>query len=448
MQTSYLILGLARSGLATLRWLLDQGSKVFVSDANPESVALASSEGGIPWTEGQKFSQLTALIQSPGIPLDHPLTQAARAQGIKIMGDVDLFRQNYPTAKIIGVTGTNGKSTTTTLIGHILKNCNVPIAVGGNVGIPVMSLPKLPDNGVYVIELSSYQLELSTCLGLTIVAWTNITPDHLERHKTMRDYVYAKSQIFASPTVPPQSIICVDDSYSKDLYNRMNAAHPGYFTPVSVVNPLRRGVFVYDGMLIDALAEERINLGEITQLKYLKGPHNYQNIAIAYGVSRKLGLNSDEIMAAIQTFPGLAHRQEYVETRNGVIFINDSKATNAEAASHALKAYENIYWILGGVAKSDGIDELLPLLERVKKAYLIGEASNRFAQTLAGKIPYRLCLELEKAVREAYTDAAAEGNGVVLLSPACASFDQFKDFECRGNAFKEIVNKLLESPQP
>lgn len=444
MQENYLILGLARSGISALRYLIEQGKTVYVSDENPERIVEACAEGGIVWTEEYKFESLTALIQSPGIPLTHPITIAAQQYGVNVIGDVDLFRQAYPSAKIVGITGTNGKSTTATLIGHILDKCGIPVAVGGNVGIPVMSLPELSDKGVYVLELSSYQLDLSQSLGITIAAWTNITPDHLERHKTMEDYVYAKSKIFASKTTPPLSVMATDDKYSQEVFDRMNAAHPGCFTQVSVIRPLSQGIFVFDGMLIDSTGNDRINLGDISQLEYLKGIHNYQNIAIAYAVCKRLGLEPRDIMAAIQTFTGLAHRQEYVATIQDVTFINDSKATNADSAAHALKTYEKIYWVVGGRAKSDGINNLLPLLSNVKKAYLIGESADDFAATLSGMIPYEICGDITTAVHKAYNDAKSDTQSTVLLAPACASFDQFRDFEHRGDVFKEIVKQIKD----
>lgn len=444
MQENYLILGLARSGISALRYLVKQGKTVYVSDDNPERIAEACAEGGIVWTDEHKFENLTALIQSPGIPLTHPIAIAAHQHGVNIIGDIDLFRQAYPSARIVGITGTNGKSTTATLIGHILNECGVPVAVGGNVGIPAMSLPELSDKGVYVLELSSYQLDLSKCLGVTIAAWTNITPDHLERHKTMEDYIYAKSKIFAGKTTPPLSVMATDDKYSRDVFDRMNAAHPGYFTQVSVIGPLSQGIFVFDGMLIDSTGNDRINLGDISRLEHLKGIHNYQNIAIAYTVCKKLGVEPRDIMAAIQTFTGLAHRQEYVATIQDVTFVNDSKATNAVSAAQALKTYEKIYWIVGGLAKSDGINSLLPLLSNVKKAYLIGEAADDFAITLSGMIPYEVCGDIITAVQKAYTDAKLDTKSTVLLAPACASFDQFKDFEHRGDVFKEIVKQIKD----
>ncbi|MBW8310233.1 MAG: UDP-N-acetylmuramoyl-L-alanine--D-glutamate ligase [Candidatus Paracaedibacteraceae bacterium] len=445
MSNNYLILGLARSGIAALRWLLQKGHTVYVSDNDLAKVAAAVAEGGIAWTDESDFKKLTALIQSPGIPLTHPLTMTARAHGLPVLGDIDLFCQAHPAAKILGITGTNGKSTITTLIGHILKECDIPVAIGGNVGVAAMSLPDLPDKGVYVLELSSYQLDLSQSLSLFGAAWSNITPDHLERHGTLENYVYAKSKIFASKAAPPLTTICIDDLYSKEIYERMNEAHPGYFTPISVNRLLAHGVFVFEGMLIDATGEERLNLGDISNLERLKGAHNYQNIAIAYTVCKNLGLNVAEIVSAIKTFPGLAHRQEYVAVSKGVTFINDSKATNAEATVHALSAYDSIHWIVGGVAKSEGITPLVSLLPRVKKAYLIGESSDQFAQTLTGHIPWENCGTLLIAVKKAYADAQLSPGSTLLLSPACASFDQFRDFEHRGEVFKEIVKETIES---
>lgn len=445
MSGKYLILGLARSGLAAMRWLIDHRCMVYVHDEDQSKVDGACLNGAIAWPADADFSQLTALIQSPGVPLSHPLTVKAQQCGIKVIGDVDLFRQTHPVAKIVGITGTNGKSTTTTLVGHILRECNVPSAIGGNVGVPVMSLPELPDEGVYVLELSSYQLDVSDSLSLTVAAWLNITPDHLERHGTIEDYIYAKTKVFASKANPPISIVGVDDIYSQEVFNRMSAAHPGYLIPVSVMRSLPDGIFVYDGLLIDATGDERLNLGDITNHPRLKGRHNQQNIVVAYGICKALGVQPLDILKSIQSFPGLVHRQEYVATVDNIMFINDSKATNADAASRALSAYDSIYWIVGGVAKSDGIGALLSLLPNVKKAYLIGQSSDLFAKTLVGQIEWERCDDLESATKKAYHDAKQVGRGTVLLSPACASFDQFRDFEHRGDVFKQSVQKLQNS---
>ncbi|MBX3487757.1 MAG: UDP-N-acetylmuramoyl-L-alanine--D-glutamate ligase [Candidatus Paracaedibacteraceae bacterium] len=438
---TYLVHGLARSGMACVEFLLKSGCLVYVLDSDLAKMGQASQKGAHIW-ENQDMSMLTAVIQSPGIPLTHPLVKQARDRQVRIMGDVDLFRETYPKAKIIGITGTNGKSTTTTLIGHILTECGVPVAVGGNVGVPALSLSPLPNDGVYVLELSSYQLDLSACLSLDYAVWMNITPDHLERHGSMEDYVYAKMKIFAGKGNPPQSMISIDDAYSLQVYDEMNEAHPGFLTPVSVNRPLLGGIFVLDDLLVDATGDERLVVGDLSGLDRLKGRHNYQNIAMAYGICRAYGLAPDAIMRGVETFPGLAHRQEVVRILGNVTFINDSKATNADATSHALSAFDTIYWIVGGVAKSDGIDELLPLLNRVKKAYLIGESATNFAKVLEGRVDYVSCGDMDTAITRAYADASLLG-GTVLLSPACASFDQYRDFEHRGDVFRDCVQQLV-----
>lgn len=451
---TYLVHGLARSGMACVDFLLQSNHRVYVLDSDPEKMALACEKGAQVWgdvsscntspSRGEVFADmsfLTAVIQSPGIPLSHPIAQQAIDANVRLMGDVDLFRETYPTARIIGITGTNGKSTTTTLIGHILKEAGIPVAVGGNVGVPVMSLPKLPSDGIYVLELSSYQLEISTCLSLDYAVWTNITPDHLDRHGTLEDYVYAKMKIFASKENPPISMISIDDEYSLQVYDEMNEAHPGYLIPISVTRPLLGGIFVLDGLLVDATGGERLVVGDLSKLVYLKGQHNHQNIALAYGVTRAAGLDPAVIMQGVESFKGLAHRQEIVRVLDKVTFVNDSKATNADAASQALTAFDEIYWIVGGVAKSDGIESLLPILGGVKKAYLIGESSASFAKTLDGHLDYVHCGDMEAAIKQAYADAATLG-GVVLLSPACASFDQYRDFEHRGDAFRACVERI------
>lgn len=454
---TYLVHGLARTGLAAVTWLLERGARVIAKDSDMGRLAHAIEKGAmtcedldIPW------STVSALVQSPGIPLTHPLTQEAFSQGVLVCGDVDLFRWSHPHAKIIGITGTNGKSTTTTLIAHILEAAGIPTAIGGNVGVPVLSLPELPQEGIYVFELSSYQLDLSHNLNLDYVGWLNITPDHLERHGTVDAYVQAKLKIFDHLDSFPKTVIAVDDAHSRQIFDRINRHHRDRISSISCLG--EADVWVEDGLLREASLREREGLGQgsdtqesihdLRPYERLSGRHNHQNCAVAYGICRAVGLTPGQIFEGISTFPGLAHRQEWVAEIAMVKFINDSKATNGEAAAKALDTFNNIYWIAGGEPKSDGIEMLAPYFPKIKHAFLIGAAQGRFAQTIGGTASVTLSGDLENAVRQAF-EAARDAvkreaccRPVVLLSPACASFDQFRDFEHRGDVFKEFVLRL------
>lgn len=455
---TFLVLGLARSGIATLKWLQERGAHVIVSDQDPEKCRQAAQMGATEFNLDHKIdpTSITALVQSPGIPLSHPLTQWAQLHHVPIISDCDLFRAAHPEAKIVGITGTNGKSTTTALIGHILDQAKIPVAIGGNIGMPVLSLPLLPENGIYVWELSSYQLELSHNLSLNYVGWLNITPDHLERHGTMEGYVQAKKKIFKSTKASafPSSIISIDDDYSHQLFQYLSSNSSEFFLPLSTIRPIDNGLFLEDSILWDVLNKMKEKIIDFHNFCRLKGAHNYQNMAIAYGICVQIGLSKDIILKGMASFPGLAHRQEWITERDGIAFVNDSKATNAEAAAKALHTFDHIFWIAGGVPKTDGIESLQPYFTKIKRAFLIGEAQHRFAHTLESHVPYVLCGDLKTALHQAY-DSAQDFiqesvnessddriNAVVLLSPACASFDQFKDFEDRGDVFRALVRAL------
>jgi UDP-N-acetylmuramoylalanine--D-glutamate ligase len=434
----FVVLGLARSGLSIIKWLNAHGATAIAVDDNPKKVKEAKSLGAqivssIPWNE------VSALVQSPGIPLwkpvPHPITQQARDHNVPIIGDGDIFRQTRPNSRFIGITGTNGKSTTTALVGHILKANGMDCQVGGNIGTPMLDLPYAY---TYVLELSSYQLELFSPLNLHISGWLNISPDHLDRHGTLENYVAAKKRIFASHDGQQTSIIGIDDTESEQVWSELSKTQLAI--PVSVKNPLNKGIFVRDNQLMDG-SEPILDLDS---LPTLKGAHNFQNAAVAYGICRAAGLDKNEITQAMSTFPGLAHRQEWVRTIRGISFVNDSKGTNADATAKALMTYNNIYWIAGGKAKEEGIDSLAPFFPKIKHTFLIGEAQDRFSKTLEGKVPYTKSGTLEQAIADSCQQAKADGvaEPVILLSPACASFDQFEDFEHRGRVFCQLVQAL------
>ncbi|MBX9804367.1 MAG: UDP-N-acetylmuramoyl-L-alanine--D-glutamate ligase [Alphaproteobacteria bacterium] len=435
---TYVVLGLARSGFSTLKWLLARGASVIAVDDNSSKVSEAEKVGAIvvpeiPW------GQVAALIQSPGIPLGlpapHSLTQEARQRQIPIIGDGDLLRAAHPDARFVGITGTNGKSTTTALVGHILKSCGVDAQVGGNIGTPMLDLP---DAGTYVLELSSYQLELFGPLDLDVAAWMNISPDHLDRHGSLENYVAAKKRIFQTIHQKQTAVIGVDDAFSDSVWQEISKIQST--VPVSVTRPLDEGIYGQEGWLLDGFGR----VLELSSLPTLKGTHNFQNAAIAYGVCRALGLAKDDIVDAMKTFPGLAHRQEWVRNLSGITFINDSKGTNADATAKALATFDKIYWIAGGKAKSDGIDSLASYFPKIVHTFLIGDAQDQFAATLEEKVPYTKSGTMENAVKDSFRQALADGanNPVILLSPACASFDQFQDFEHRGEVFCQLVQSL------
>lgn len=439
------VFGLARSGLATVSWLLRHGAYPLAVDSDPEKQQQALQLGAfVVQVEHLFWEEVAAVVQSPGIPLTHPLTQTALRLNIPVISDCELFRQANPDAFLIGVTGTNGKSTTTMLIGHILKSAGYEVAIGGNIGVSVLSLPQLGKQGIYVLELSSYQLELSDNLDINIVAWLNISEDHLERHGTIDHYVQAKYRIFHHIKQSPKAVIGIDDEYSFDIYQKHCQSSLHITTPVSCHQAIESGVWVKGTHLVQMEEGKEVLITDLSQYRRLQGAHNYQNIAIAYGVCMQLGIEPAIVLKGIETFPGLAHRQELVVEVDNVIFINDSKATNADAASKALNIYENIYWIAGGLPKRDGIHDLKPYFSKIQRAFLFGRAQEEFATTIGAAVPHQQCDTLDVAVSRAYACARESGQkATILFSPACASFDQFKDFEHRGDVFKKLVHETV-----
>ena len=420
---TYLILGYGRSGKESERHLLNKGKKVVVYDDS------LNKKPNIDW------NKVKLVVQSPGIAQTHPVSTAARNECIPICTDINLLQASNPLAKYIGITGTNGKSTTTALIGHILRQSGLKAEVGGNIGIPVFALESLGKHGWYVLELSSYQLELSKDIYLDVAVWLNITPDHLERHVTMESYINAKERIFSSAK---SACIVIDDAYSKEVEAKLIIPH---LTIASEFKNYPADLWVdAKGML--HISGQLFDLNELTKLK---GMHNWQNVAVAFAATLQIIDDCQKIWKHIHTFPGLAHRQQLVAKNSNVEFINDSKATNANACEKALKTFfgKKIFWILGGKDKTDGIESLTPYFSHIKKAYLIGDAKDRFAKDLYGKVDFEKSVTLDVAVKHAIEDSNSETNAVVLLSPACASFDQFRDFEHRGDEFIKFVKEQL-----
>jgi UDP-N-acetylmuramoylalanine--D-glutamate ligase len=447
------VMGLGKSGLSAAAALKAGGAKVCVWDDSAEQRKAAAAAG---WTvldpEAERLD-VAGVIWSPGVPhtlpKPHPLAVKARAQNVPLICDVDVLCRAQQAATFIGVTGTNGKSTTTALTAHILRHAGRATEVGGNLGTPALDLVPLGAFGTYVLELSSYQLELVPALSLETAIFLNITPDHIDRHGSMDGYVAAKKRIFAHQRHPRAAIIGVDDAYSASLAEQLTRAGAHQVVPISVHKTIPGGVYVESGMLIDASEGRATPVIDLRAIATLPGDHNWQNAAAAYGAARSQGLAPQVIAAALASFKGLAHRQELVAVVDGVRFVNDSKATNADAAEKALRCYENIYWIAGGRAKEGGIAPLKPLFGRIRHAFLIGEAADDFADTLeASQVPHDLYEDLETAVEDAGTRALREKRpgAVVLLSPACASFDMFKNFEERGEVFRREVLSLWPAP--
>ena len=422
------VFGLARSGRAVARALLAGGANVLAWDDG----AAARQASGLELADldAADWSSIAALILSPGVPLTHPaphrLVSRALAAGVPVLGDVELFLRARPAGtRVVGITGTNGKSTTTALIGHLLQAAGVPVAIGGNIGTAVFDLPALPAGGVYVLEMSSFQIDLTPGWAADVGLLLNATPDHLDRHGTMEHYVAVKERLIAGSAT---KLVGVDDDWCRAIAARHKA------TTVSV-----------GGTADYAVIDGRLGIFDLRDLPTLRGAHNWQNAAFAVAAALALGLPQSGIAAALRTFPGLAHRMERVGQIGNVVFVNDSKATNADAAAKALAAYDTIYWIAGGKPKEGGIAGLDAWHKHIRHAYLIGVAAADFAATLAGKVPSTIAGTLDVAVSAAHADAISDGEAgaVVLLSPACASYDQFKDFEQRGDAFRDLVRRLI-----
>ena len=446
------VFGLGRSGITAARALHAGGAIPILWDDSVSGRMQAEAEGfAVEDLSRADWSQFAALVLSPGAPLTHPkphwTVDRARAAGVEIIGDIELFARAMARTpgtvrpKVIAITGTNGKSTTTALIGWVLKQAGLKVAVGGNIGIGVLALPAPAEVGVYVIEVSSYQLDLTTSFAPDVAILTNISPDHLDRHGGMEGYVAAKARLFQNPDDTRLALIGIDDDWGLDLSREI--VSDGWPVLEVATLPDRGGRIVADGRL---LARDGEHIADLSGARSLPGRHNAQNAAFAYAAARAVGVSHNAAVEGLMTFPGLAHRMEEVGRLGKVRFINDSKATNADAARQALSSYERSFWIAGGRAKAGGIDELEDLFPRVVEAFLIGEAAGPFAARL-GDTPHRISGDMASAVQAAAEAAAASGReAVVLLSPAAASFDQDPDFEARGEAFRAAVLNLGATP--
>ncbi len=440
------VFGLGCSGLMAARALIGGGATVCAWDDSHDA-RHAAREAGVPVADlgDQDFAGFDALVLSPGIPLTHPaphpIVVRARAAGCEVIGDVEVFVREGLPASLVGISGTNGKSTTTALLAHVLRRCGRAAAEGGNLGAPVLGLPWLGADGVYVLELSSYQIDLTPSLVCDVAVLLNISPDHLDRHGGMAGYVAVKKRLPDGCAADATAIIGVDDSLCAGIYDDLRARGQTPVIPIAVGAAAEGGVWVVDGVLHDGRDGTEIDL---TGAAALRGRHNWQNAAAAYAAARALGVDASDIAPALLDFPGLAHRMESIASVDGVLFVNDSKATNVTAAARALASFDGIYWIAGGRAKEPSLDALAAFFPRIRHAFLIGEAAADFAAGLAGHVAHSVSGDLDAAVVAAFERALADGeeNAVVLLSPACASFDQWRDFEARGDAFRDLTAAL------
>ena len=434
----YAVYGLARSGIATVQALLASGARVTAWDdrllpgesrgpGQREPLLVSGLDPGLRrGTEVANLNeidltQFDSLAVTPGLPLNrHPIAQRAREAGVEIIGDIELFaraRSELPPHKVVGITGTNGKSTTTALVHHILETAGVPTTMGGNIGLPILAQdPLQPDYfpAVYVLELSSYQIDLTKSLDCDVAVLLNITPDHLERYESFEAYAFSKRRLLEMQSAGDVAVV-----------PRLETDRFSLFADA-------------DDQMI--LFIDDVVLNGQTDWPTLQGPHNAQNAAAAITACEALRIAEHGIDEGLRTYPGLPHRMERVREKDGVAFVNDSKATNPTATAPALAAFERIRWICGGQAKTDNLEECSAFFDHVAKAYTIGEAGELFASLLSPHIAVAECETLERAVGAAA--AEAESGDTVLLSPACASFDQFRDFEDRGNQFRQLVEGL------
>jgi UDP-N-acetylmuramoylalanine--D-glutamate ligase len=443
------LFGLGGSGLVTARALVAGGADVVAFDDNPDSVAKAEAEGiktadlrTIDWPSFSSF------VLAPGVPLTHPKphwsVDLAKAAGVEIIGDIELFirerRAHAPDCPFIAITGTNGKSTTTALIAHILKASGRDTQLGGNIGTAVLSLDPPKAQRFYVVECSSYQIDLAPTLNPSAGILLNLTPDHLDRHGSMEHYAEVKERLVARSKT---AIVGVDDGYCERIADRVERTGTKVMR-ISKRTVLADGIYAEGARLILAQAGTTREIADLSSIQTLRGSHNAQNAAAAVGACLAVGVSEADIRAGLASFPGLKHRMQPVGRKGEVLFVNDSKATNADAAAPALSSFDRIYWIAGGVPKEGGISTLGDFFPKIAKAYLIGQAAPDFAATLGDAVPFEMSGTLERAVEDAASDAGKDEIGpvAVLLSPACASFDQYKNFEVRGDAFVRHVADL------
>jgi UDP-N-acetylmuramoylalanine--D-glutamate ligase len=448
------VFGLGASGLLSAQALAAGGANVIAWDDNDAKVEVAKTAGITTQDlHALDWSKVAALVLAPGVPLTHPQPHwsaaLANKAGVEIIGDIELFclqrAMSGAACPLIAITGTNGKSTTTALIAHLLKSAGIDAQMGGNIGVPVLELKDFAPGRAYVLEVSSYQIDLAPSLKPTVGILLNVSEDHLDRHGSIENYAAIKTLLVAG--AEQAAVIGVDDRWTREAADRLERAGRKVVR-ISVESQLRDGYYADGSRIMRATAGKAHPVVQLAGIGSLRGAHNAQNAACAVAACRAIGVAIEEIQKGLVTFPGLAHRMQQVGTRataaGRILFVNDSKATNADSAAKALGSFHDIYWIAGGKPKTGGIVSLAEFFPRIKKAYLIGEAAQDFAHTLEGKVPYEIAGVLSKAIDAATRDAESAGlkEPVVLLSPACASFDQYPNFEVRGRAFADIVLAL------
>jgi UDP-N-acetylmuramoylalanine--D-glutamate ligase len=446
------VFGLGGSGLASCHALKAGGAEVIAGDDNTDNVAKAAQAGFITADlRTVSWANFAALILTPGAPLTHPSPHwsvlMARQAGVEVIGDIELFcrerRRHAPEAPFVAITGTNGKSTTTALIAHLMRFAGYDAQMGGNIGTAILSLEPPRMGRVHVIEMSSYQIDLAPSLDPSTGILLNISEDHIDRHGTLEHYAAVKERLVAGAQAQGTAIVGVDDGFGRNIADRIDRSGKRVVR-VSVRNPLADGIYVEHETIVRASGGARSEIARLGGIGSLRGLHNAQNAACAAASALAMGVSGDTLQNGLRSFPGLAHRMEQVGQRGNVLFVNDSKGTNADAAAHALSSFSDIFWIAGGKPKAGGITSLAEYFPRIRKAYLIGEAAEEFSGTLGERVPYEMSETLDVAVASAARDAEASGlaDAVVLLSPACASFDQYRNFEIRGAKFRDLVTAI------
>jgi UDP-N-acetylmuramoylalanine--D-glutamate ligase len=434
----YAVLGLARSGLAAVETLVASGAQVTAWDNREEPRHALAGRVDLADPAALDLTGFDGVVVSPGVPLNrHPIAAACARAGVPVIGDIELFAQargGMPEHRVVGITGTNGKSTTTALVHHLLQCAGIPARMAGNIGLPILGGKQLPPGGVHVLELSSYQIDLTHSLQCDVAALLNVTPDHLDRYRDFAAYAASKQRLFTMQRADQHAVFGVGDAETAAIATQEQARRAADL------------VHIATGMDLAALQGD---------WPALQGPHNLQNAAVAVAIVTALGLNEAQWRAALPTFSGLPHRMERVAEVDGVLFINDSKATNPASAAPALAAFpprpgpsgnkRRIHWIVGGLPKGDDLDECAPYFTNIAAAYTIGDAGPRFSEILEPYMPVRRSEMMCEAIRQAIADTGP--GDIVMLSPACASFDQFRDYEARGDTFRQIV-AALTAPDP
>jgi len=443
------IFGLGSSGLLAARALAAGNAEVIAWDDDVKKIKEAQTAGlNTENLRGLDWSKIAALVLAPGVPLTHPephwTARLAHEVNVEVIGDIELFcrerEKSGARCPLVAITGTNGKSTTTALTAHLLSRAGIDAQMGGNIGVPALALEPFNSGRAYVLEISSYQMDLAPSLNPTVGILLNVSEDHLDRHGSLENYAAIKERLPANVEPGGTAVVDVDDEFTLAAAERIERAKKRVVR-VSVVSPLRDGYYAENGRIFSAAGGKAHAVADLAGIGSLRGIHNAQNAACAIAACIALGIGLDAIQKGLTSFPGLAHRMQEVGRKGNVLFVNDSKATNADSAARALASFKDIFWIAGGKPKTGGITSLTPFFPGIRKAYLIGEAAKEFAHTLDGKVPYEIDRLLSAAISAAARDAAASGlkEPVVLLSPACASFDQYPNFEVRGKAFTEAV---------